>query len=88
MRQAERMGTLTLPAYVNLQEDCKDLRYAFKGMMPPNSIPYCLLFPLETFLCASSFVEVRNLSHSIPVASGAVVRTCSRSSCKNLQWES
>lgn len=26
------MGTLTLPPYFNIQEDCKDLRAAFKGI--------------------------------------------------------
>ena len=26
------MGTLTLPLYFNLQEDCKDLRSSFKGI--------------------------------------------------------
>lgn len=87
-RQAEGMGTLTLPAYVNLQEDCKDLRYAFKGMMPPNPILICLLFFPETILCAFSFVEVRSLSHSIPVASGAVVRICSEKLENGIQhWE-
>lgn len=30
--EAEEMGTLTLPPYFNLQEDCKELRLSFKGV--------------------------------------------------------
>lgn len=31
------MGTLTLPPYFNLQEDCKDLRSSFKGIKGINA---------------------------------------------------
>lgn len=64
LKKRKAMGTLSLPQDSNLQEDCKDLRSAFKGWLS-------FLFAFQSLVLRSELLRKHILIASIPTCEGA-----------------